>query len=115
SGATEALHLALTSTGAASLIISTVEHDAVFEHATKALKANRIAPVDANGVIDMDALTALLAAAPKPALVAVQLANNETGIVQPIAKIAALCREQGALLLVDAAQAFDRMAVSIAD
>jgi cysteine desulfurase len=115
SGATEALHLTLTSTGAASLISSAVEHDAVFEQATKALKADRIARVDANGVIDLDALTALLVVAPKPALVAVQLANNETGIVQPIAKIAALCREHGALLLVDAAQAFGRMAVSIAD
>ena len=115
SGATEALHLVLTSTGAASFIISGVEHDAVFEHATKALKTNRIAPVDGDGMIDLEALTMLLAAAPKPALVAVQLANNETGIIQPIATIAALCREHGALLLVDAAQAFGRMAVSIAD
>jgi cysteine desulfurase len=115
SGATEALHLVLASSGAASLIISAVEHDAVFEQATKALKADRIAPVDADGIVDLDALTVLLAAAPKPAVVAVQLANNETGIIQPIARIAALCREHGALLLVDAAQAFGRMAVSIAD
>jgi cysteine desulfurase len=115
SGATEALHLALSSTGAASLIISAVEHDAVFEHATKALKANLIAPVDGDGVIDVATLTPLLIEAPRPALVAIQLANNETGVIQPIAKIAALCREHGALLLVDAAQAFGRMAVSIAD
>lgn len=115
SGATEALHLALTSTGAASLIVSTVEHDAVFEHATKALKANRIATVDGDGMVDLVALSALLAEAQKPSLVAVQLANNETGVIQPIAKIASLCREHGALLLVDAAQAFGRTAVSIAD
>lgn len=115
SGATEALHVVLNSTGAASLIVSAVEHDAVFEHATKALKTERIAPVKANGAIDLAALSALLADAPKPALVAVQLANNETGIVQPIAQIAALCREHGALLLADAAQAFGRMPVSIAD
>lgn len=115
SGATEALHVVLNSTGAASLIVSAVEHDAVFEHATKALKTERIAPVKADGAIDLAALSALLADAPKPALVAVQLANNETGIVQPIAQIAALCREHGALLLADAAQAFGRMPVSIAD
>ncbi len=115
SGATEALHLALASTEAASFIVSAVEHDAVFEHATKALKASRIATVDGDGVIDLAALAALLAHAPKPALVAVQLANNETGVIQPIAKIAALCREHGALLLVDAAQAFGRMIVSIAE
>lgn len=115
SGATEALHLALTSTGAASLIVSAVEHDAVFEHAGRALKADRIAPVDVHGLIDLDALGALLAAAPKPALVALQLVNNETGVIQPIAKVAALCREHGALLLVDAAQAFGRIPLSIAD
>ncbi|HYD72831.1 MAG TPA: cysteine desulfurase family protein [Candidatus Binatia bacterium] len=115
SGATEALHLALASAGAASLIVSAVEHDAVFEHATRALKARHIAPVDVNGVIDIAALGALLAQAPKPALVAVQLANNETGVIQPIARVAALCREHGALLLVDAAQAFGRIPVNIAD
>jgi cysteine desulfurase len=115
SGATEALHLALTSAGGASLIVSAAEHDAVLDHATKAFKADRIAPVGANGVIDLAALAALLAAAPRPALVAAQLANNETGVVQPIAKIAALCREHGALLLVDAAQAFARMPVDIAE
>ncbi|MFZ2031805.1 MAG: cysteine desulfurase family protein [Vitreimonas sp.] len=115
SGATEALHLVLTSTGAASLIISAVEHDAVFEHATKALEANRVAPVDGDGVVDLTALATLLAEAPKPTLVAIQLANNETGVIQPIAKIATLCREHGALLLVDAAQAFGRMEISVAD
>ena len=115
SGATEALHLALASTGAMSLTICAVEHDAVFEHATKALNVNRIAPVGSDGLIDLGALATLLGEAPRPALVAVQLANNETGVIQPIANIAALCREHGALLLVDAAQAFGRMAVSIAD
>jgi len=115
SGATEALHLVLTSTGAASVIVSSVEHDAVFEHAGKALKADMVASIGADGLIDVTALATLLESAPKPAMVAVQLANNETGVIQPIAKIAALCREHGALLLVDAAQAFGRIPVSIAD
>lgn len=115
SGATEAIHLALSCAGAASLIASAVEHDALFEQASRALKAERIAPVDAGGSLDLVALASLLAEAPKPALVAVQLANNETGIVQPIARIAALCREHGAMLLVDAAQAFGRIPVSVND
>jgi cysteine desulfurase len=115
SGATEALHLAMISAGVASLITSAVEHDAVFEHATRALKTQHVAPVDANGVIDLAALGTLLANAPRPALVAVQLANNETGVIQPIARVSALCREHGALLLVDAAQAFGRIPVDIAD
>jgi cysteine desulfurase len=113
SGATEALHLALTSAGVASLIVSAVEHDAVFEHAVRSLKTDRVAPVGADGLIDLAALGALLAEGPKPALVAIQLANNETGVIQPIARIATLCREYGALLLVDAAQAFGRIPVDI--
>jgi cysteine desulfurase len=115
SGATEALQLAMASAGAASLVISAVEHDAVFEHATRALKVDRIAPVDAHGVVDLEALSVLLAAAPKPALLVVQLANNETGVIQPVAKIATAAREHGALLLVDAAQAFGRVPVDIAE
>ena len=115
SGATEALHLVLASAGAASLIASAVEHDAVFEHAMRAFADARIAPVDASGVIDVDALAALLKDAPRPALLVVQLANNETGIIQPMAPVAALAREHGALLLVDAAQAFGRIPVSIAN
>jgi cysteine desulfurase len=115
SGATEALHLALAGAGAASIIVSAVEHDAVFEHATRALGVDRIAPVGADGLVSLAALEGLLSGAPKPALVAVQLANNETGVIQPIARVAALCREHGALLLVDAAQAFGRIAMNLAD
>ena len=113
SGATEALHLVLECADAASLIISAVEHDAVFEHGKR--RNAVIAPVGGNGVIDLASLADLLAKAAKPALVAVQLANNETGVIQPIARIATLCRERGALLLVDAAQALGRVPVDIAD
>lgn len=115
SGATEALHLVLASSGAASLVVSAVEHDAVYEHAARALQTRQIAPVDANGVIDLAALSDILAAATKPALVAVQLANNETGVVQAITRVAALCREHGALILVDAAQGFGRIPINIRD
>ncbi|MDX2274940.1 MAG: cysteine desulfurase family protein [Hyphomonadaceae bacterium] len=114
SGATEALHLALSSAGAASVIISAVEHDALYEHASRTYAAH-LAPVDEDGVLDLSSLAALLEKAPKPALVAVQLANNETGVIQPVTHIAALAREHGALLLVDAAQALGRLPVSIAD
>jgi cysteine desulfurase len=115
SGATEALHLALTSSGAASLVVSAVEHDAVFEQASRAPNVTGVAPVNTDGLIDLAVLATLLAAAPKTALVAVQLANNETGVIQPVKQIAALCREHGALLMVDAAQAFGRIPVSISE
>ncbi|MBY0564486.1 MAG: cysteine desulfurase [Hyphomonadaceae bacterium] len=111
SGATEALHLALDGAGAASLIVSAVEHDAVFEHARR--RSAVTATVTSDGLIDLAALDGTLRQAAKPALVALQLANNETGVVQPVAKVAALCREHGALLLVDAAQAFGKIPVSL--
>lgn len=114
SGATEALHLAMAASGADTLIISAVEHDAVHEQALK-FQDTRIANVDAQGVVDLDALGALLANAARPALLVVQLANNETGVIQRIAKIAALAREHGATLLVDAAQALGRIPVDVAD
>ncbi|MES1156146.1 MAG: cysteine desulfurase family protein [Alphaproteobacteria bacterium] len=115
SGATEALHLTLACVGAKSAVISAVEHDALYEHASRTRSDARIAPVDADGVMDLVALEAILADAPRPALVAVQFANNETGVIQPIARIAALAREHGALLLVDAAQGLGRIPVNIAD
>ena len=115
SGATEALHLALACSGAASVIMSAVEHDAVFEQVQRLPLPSFIAPVDARGVLDLERLSARLSDAPKPSVVAVQLANNETGVVQPITAIAALCREHGALLLVDAAQGLSRIPISLAD
>lgn len=137
SGATEALHLALDAFNGhanqvraktsvnkydldaldplapASLIVAECEHDALFEEGKQRymLRARLLG----NGLVDLAALEPILRAAEKPALVAVQLANNETGVIQPVAKVAALCREHGALLLVDAAQAFGRIPVSIAD
>lgn len=117
SGATEALHLALEAAQgvAASLIVSAIEHDSLYGQGPKVFADTRIAPVDANGVIDLDVLAALLADAPKPALVAVMAANNETGALQPIKKIAALAREAGALLLVDAVQTLGKAPVSLVD
>ncbi|QGZ95087.1 cysteine desulfurase family protein [Terricaulis silvestris] len=133
SGATEALHLVLDAFDVAqrkdpvvddegfieefppppSLIVSAVEHDALFEHAKH--REMLRAPVQQDGTIDLAVLESIVREAPKPALVAVQLANNETGVIQPIAQIAAICREHGAMLLVDAAQAFGRIPVNIAD
>lgn len=118
SGATEALHLALEAVKASgavrSLILSAIEHDALAEHAPRVWPNVFTAPVLPEGVIDLSALERLLAQAPGPALVALQLANNETGAIQPVAKAAALVRQHGGLLLVDAAQGLGRLAVDIA-
>lgn len=117
SGATEALHLALAASGARSLVVSALEHDAVFAQAPLVSRSSDaplfVAPATHDGVVDLSALEALLAAAPKPALVALMLANNETGAIQPVARAAALVREAGAMLLVDAAQALGRIRVDL--
>jgi cysteine desulfurase len=116
SGATEALHLALEASRneARSFIVSAIEHDALHAQAPNVWPDARIAPVTADGLIDLSALAALLADAAKPALVAAMLVNNETGAVQPIAEVARLVREAGGLLLVDAAQALGRIEVDLA-
>ena len=68
----------------------------------------------ADGVVDVEALRVLLREGKGRALVAVMAANNETGVVQPIAEISRLCREAGALLLVDAVQAAGKIALDAA-
>jgi cysteine desulfurase len=110
SGGTEANALALAGTGRARLLISAIEHDSVLAAAPEAA----LVPVAADGVVRLDALAALLAEDRRPALVSVMLANNETGVIQPIAEVSALCRAHGALLHCDAVQAAGKIAVDFA-
>ena len=108
SGGTEADALAIHGLGGGRrLLIGATEHDAI-----RTAGPADIIPVDGGGVIDLAALAAALAG--PPALVCVMLANNETGTIQPIAAIAALCHGHGALLHVDAVQAAGRMPVDMA-
>ena len=109
SGGTEADALAVHALGTnRRIVVGATEHDAIRSAAPNAA----ILPVDRNGVVDIDRLAAMLADGP-PALVCVMLANNETGTIQPIPAIAALCRRFGALLHVDAVQAAGRMPVTL--
>ncbi len=101
SGGTEANHLALLGSGRARILVSAVEHSSVLGAVPG---AERIA-VDGNGIVDLARLERQLAADPRPALVSVMLANNETGIIQPVADIARVAHAQGALFHCDAVQA----------
>ncbi len=91
---------------------------AATEHPSLTLAANasglpvHTLPVLPNGLLDMPALKQVLAKQEAPFLVGVMLANNETGVIQPIAEIAELVHASGGLLHVDAAQAFGKIAVS---
>jgi cysteine desulfurase len=111
SGGTEANALALGGTGAARLIVSTVEHESVLRNAPQATAL----PVGRDGVADLAALAGLLAqGAGQPTLVSLMLANNETGVIQPVAEAAALARRHGALIHCDAVQAAGKIPVDMA-
>lgn len=105
SGGTEANTLILRGCGRSRLLVSAVEHASVRE----AIPAATLIPVDCAGVVDLAALERLLAAEPEPALVSVMLANNETGVIQPVAELARLAHACGALVHCDAAQAPGRL------
>ncbi len=105
SGGTEANQLALNGLATAATLVSAIEHDSVLAAAPAAARL----PVDARGVIDLAALDAWLANAPAPALVSVMLANNETGVIQPVAEAAALVHRRNGLLHCDAIQAAGRL------
>ena len=109
SGGTEANALALTGSGRERVLVSAVEHASVRD----AVPTAEIIPVDGDGVVDLAGLERLLAADSRPALVSVMLANNETGVVQPVAALAELAHRAGALVHCDAAQAAGRLNVSM--
>jgi cysteine desulfurase len=110
SGGTEANALALAAFPERRLIVSAIEHDSVLAAAPAAARI----PVTPSGVIDLAALEQQLASDPCPALVSVMLANNETGVVQPVAAAAQIAHRRGALLHCDAIQGPGRIAVDIA-
>jgi cysteine desulfurase len=107
---TEANALALRGTGRRRVLVSAVEHASVLH----ALDSVEIVPVDEDGIVRLDALAALVAASEEPALISVMLANNETGVLQPLREIAAMARRHGALVHCDAVQAVGKIAVHFA-
>jgi len=107
SGGTEANNLALAGTGRRRILVSAVEHDSVLAAAPEA----EILPVDELGLVRLDALADALAVDGAPALVSIMLANNETGVIQPVAEAAAIARRAGALVHCDAVQAAGKIAL----
>jgi cysteine desulfurase len=101
SGGTEANHLALLGNGRERVLVSAVEHSSVLQAVAD---AERI-PVDRDGIVDLPALAAMLDADPTPGVVSVMLANNETGVIQPVREIAEIAHAHGALFHCDAVQA----------
>ncbi len=111
SGGTEANHLALLGSGRERVLVSAVEHSSVLQAVPG---AERI-PVDENGIVDAPMLAAMLKHDARPALVSVMLANNETGMIQPVRDIAKIAHEHGALFHCDAVQAAGKIPISLAE
>ncbi len=122
SGGTESDNLAVKGAAYARrhkgrhLITSAVEHYAVL-NTTQYLEQQGFAVTylgcDRNGVVSVDALRAALR--PDTTIVSIMTANNETGQLQPVRQLAAVCREAGMIFHTDAVQAVGKIPVNVED
>jgi len=114
SGGTEANNLVLKGLPGARILVSAGEHPSILE----AVPAAERLPLQPDGRLDLAALEAALDnaadAGDVPTLVSVQWANNETGVIQPLAEIAASVHQRGAYLHCDAVQAAGKLALDMA-
>ena len=116
SGGVEANALAIWSAradGCARAIVGATEHDCVLTSAQAAFGAVEIWPVDGDGVADPAWLESALRRGGGRSLVCLMAANNETGVIQPLAEARALSEAAGAWLHVDAVQAAGKLALDI--
>jgi cysteine desulfurase len=105
---------ALDATGRKHLIATTIEHEAVLNTLKSLARRGwrvTLLPVDASGIVSPDALSEAIT--DETAVVSVMHANNEIGTVQPIAELAALAHERGALFHTDAVQSAGKIALDI--
>lgn len=113
--ASEANNFALAQS--AGLLISAIEHESIYKSAADSVTI----PVNTSGIIDLEALKKLLSqtATKNPQLISVMLANNETGIIQPIKQVVEIAKEYNAnnniLVHTDAVQAYGRIEIDFAD
>ncbi|MGI9823821.1 cysteine desulfurase family protein [Agromyces sp. Marseille-Q5079] len=121
SGGTEADNLAIKGIALARprgrrIVVSPIEHEAVLESAEYLARLHGFTvvevAVDAGGVVRPEALEAVIT--PDTALVSVQLVNNEIGTVQPVAELASIAHEAGALMHTDAVQAAGHLDLDLA-
>jgi cysteine desulfurase len=119
SGGTEANMLALTpapgtrATAHVRLLVSAIEHLSVLAGGRFLASAMERLPVTGSGEVDLAVLSSRLAELAGPLVVSVMLANNETGVVQPVSQVAQLVHKVGGVLHVDAVQAPGRIVCDI--
>lgn len=105
--ATEANNWVLQNHPNHRILISAIEHASIYKSVPHVEKI----PVDSHGVVKLDALAAMLAASDQPTFVSVMLANNETGVIQPVQDAAHIARKYKALIHTDAVQALGKIPV----
>jgi cysteine desulfurase len=112
SGATEANNWVIAQPWT-TILTSGVEHDSVLAPARASGAEVVMLPIDRSGVVRVEGVAEYLSSRrfTGPAVVALQLANNETGVIQPVAEIAKLARSHGIAVHTDAVQAAGRMPV----
>ncbi len=108
SGGTEANNLVLRGTDCTQILASSVEHDSVLAASDNIEQM----PVDGDGIIDLAVLEARLSELDGQVLVSVMMANNETGVIEPVSEVARLAHEHGALVHTDAIQAAGKIKVN---
>jgi cysteine desulfurase len=96
------------------LLLSAIEHVSVRAGGRFGREAIEEVPVEASGRLDLAVLADAVAKSPR-ALVSLMLANNETGVIQPVAEAAAIVHASGGLLHVDAVQAAGRIACDMTE
>ncbi|MDQ7010730.1 MAG: aminotransferase class V-fold PLP-dependent enzyme, partial [Mariprofundaceae bacterium] len=120
SGGTEANNLAihgwLTGQQPGRIITSAIEHPSVLRPVSQwgekaGWKVMHVRP-DASGAVNADEFCAHITDDTR--LVCLMTANNETGVIQPVAEVAAYCRERGVAMLVDAVQALGKLPLDVA-
>lgn len=110
SGATEGNATVMAAfTARGPIIASAVEHPSILEWVQE---TDRI-PVNGDGTVALDALESLCARHPRPVLVSTMLANNETGVIQPVADIVSIAARWNIPVHCDAVQAAGRIPVEI--
>jgi cysteine desulfurase len=110
SGASEAIQIVAARAKAKRRIVGPTEHDTVVAAMSEGAE---VLPIDSNGRIDVRALRDALAG--EPAMVAIQLVNNETGVIQPIDATYQAVHAADSLLLCDCAQAAGKIELLDAD
>lgn len=115
SGASEANAWALSQPWA-TIFTSGVEHESVLAPARASRAELVMLPVGRDGRLGLDDVARALSAqgVAHPSVIAVQFANNETGVIQPVAEIAELARANGVKMHIDAVQAVGRLQIDFA-